>query len=93
MGTSGNSKVKLYSPYWIDKNIITTFIYVIFNNQPRVERDIASADRESNSSMENTNSRRRQKVKPTHNQTGNFCSSMNSQAQLYLKYFSSGFVK
>lgn len=39
------------------------------NSKPRTERDVVSADRESNSSVENNNSRRRPKAKNTHNQT------------------------
>lgn len=38
-------------------------------NKQRTERDVVSADRESNSSVENNNSRRRPKAKNTHNQT------------------------
>lgn len=39
------------------------------SNKQRAERDVVSADRESNSSVENNNSRRRPKAKNTHNQT------------------------
>lgn len=39
------------------------------SNKQRVERDVVSADRESNSSVENNNSRRRPKAKNPHNQT------------------------
>lgn len=41
----------------------------VYYLQQRVERDIVSADRESNSSIENTSSRRRQKSKANHNQS------------------------
>ncbi|XP_031619633.1 synaptic functional regulator FMR1 isoform X1 [Contarinia nasturtii] len=39
------------------------------SNKQRTERDVVSVDRESNSSVENNNSRRRPKAKNTHNQT------------------------
>lgn len=39
------------------------------SNKQRTERDVVSADRESNSSVENNNSRRRPKAKNTHNQS------------------------
>lgn len=39
------------------------------NSKQRNERDVVSADRESNSSVENNNPRRRPKAKNTHNQT------------------------
>ncbi|XP_055324792.1 fragile X messenger ribonucleoprotein 1 homolog isoform X2 [Sitodiplosis mosellana] len=39
------------------------------SNKQRAERDVVSVDRESNSSVENNNSRRRPKAKNTHNQT------------------------
>lgn len=39
------------------------------NSKQRSERDVVSADRESNSSVENNNPRRRPKAKNTHNQT------------------------
>lgn len=45
------------------------------SNKQRAERDVVSADRESNSSVENNNSRRRPKAKNTHNQTNSGTSS------------------